>query len=133
MRINKRSKYKSSSSDKLLFSSFPVKEATFYIRRHEELKETFTFASFHEGWFFVVGNAVGAAYYNSKIAFTNKTKEFDLQSSFVLKPYQGDDAKKNCAEEKITPTSPPPTTKPAVGTNPVQRRKSCLYSKYCSF
>lgn len=91
-----------------VFVCSAVKEATFYIRRHEELRETFTFASFHEGWFFAIGNTVGAGYYSTKIAYTNKTRQFDLQSSFVLKPYQGDNPKKNCEEEKIVPTTPPP-------------------------
>jgi len=57
---------------------------------------------------------VGAGYYSTKIAYYNKTRQFDLQSSFVLRPYQGDNPKKNCEEERIVPTTAPPLTKPPV-------------------
>lgn len=85
-----------------------VKEATFYIRRHADLKETFSFASFHDGWYLAVGSKVGGSVYKMKVAYSNNTKEFDLQSSFVLKPQKpGIDPKEYCAEETITPTIKP--------------------------
>ena len=99
--------------------------ATLYVRRRNDLPGTFSFGLLERNLYVVVGSKTSQAY-DVVASLDNNTKDFDMQSAFILKPYAtGDDLKKNCPK-KSYPGSPQqpvperpqvePTSKPGTYT-----------------
>lgn len=94
--------------ERLLLSNtlitFSAKDATFYIGRRAELKDTFSFGLIHQGWYLTASDKVGSSW-KTTAAFDNHTSEFALESSFIAVPYaMNDNPYKNC--DTIGPQEP---------------------------
>lgn len=81
-----------------------AKDATFYIGRRQNLKDTFSFGLIHQGWYLTASDKVGSDSWKTMAAYDNKTNEFALESSFVVVPYSLDNPYINC--ETIGPQKP---------------------------
>ena len=96
---------------------FSAKDATFYIGRRGKLAGTFSFGLIHQGWYLTASDKVGYSSWKTVAAFDNKTDEFALDSSFVVKPYAMDNPYQNC--ETIGPQEPEqPEAPPGVPGQP---------------
>lgn len=102
-----------------MFHCSSAKDATFYIGRRQEQKDTFSFALIHPRWYITASDKVGSSW-KTVAAWDNKTQEFALDSSFVVVPYTMDDPLKNCdtigPQEPEGPEGPP--EKPGVPEKP---------------
>ena len=105
--------------------NFSAKDATFYIGRRADLKDTFSFGLIHQGWYLTVSDKVGSSW-KTAAAFDNHTSEFALESSFIAVPYaMNDNPYKNCdtigPQEPEQPEIPPgpPGQPPSIPGQPL--------------
>lgn len=98
--------------------TFSAKDATFYIGRRPDLKDTFSFGLIHPGWYLTASDKVGSSW-KTAAAFDNHTSEFAQESSFIAVPYaMNDNPYKNC--DTIGPQEPeqPPGQPPSIPGEP---------------
>ena len=108
----------------ILLNTFSAKDATFYIGRRPDLKDTFSFGLIHQGWYLTASDEVGSSW-KTTAAFDNHTSEFALESSFIAVPYaMNDNPYKNCdtigPQEPEQPEIPPgpPAQPPSIPGQP---------------
>ena len=97
--------------------TFSAKDATFYIGRRPELKDTISFGLIHQGWYLTASDKVGDSW-KTTAAFDNHTSEFALESSFIAVPYaMNDNPYKNC--DTIGPQEPEQPEIPSIPVQPL--------------